>query len=281
MGEEISASVKLFGISVFSKKSNENKKFEEGSEQNFETEKREETIKNSKLSFSKKEKQSFDTDNKHLTGESAEFTNEFKGKTKAEEDEKLKKIVPINTQKEKKVKKKNQLKGKKHFFYKIWEKVIWFWDEVKRMYAQILSFLKNLRYYYTELLEKKEILIQAWQNKVNRKGINFLWETIRQLMHHLAPKKWTGYIHFGMDSPENTGKILGLIGVFGGIIGILPEIQPDFKKKVFEGKIMLKGRIYIICLIQLFIRVWKNKEVYELIGNIKKVWEELSWQKTI
>ena len=47
----------------------------------------------------------------------------------------------------------------------------------------------------------------------------------------------------------------------------------------FSAKFTVKGRIYIFYLIQLFIQVWKKKEVYGLIENIKKVWEELSWQK--
>lgn len=279
MDEGISASVKIFGISVFSKKSYESKKFQEKSWKNSETKK---TTKSSDLSVSKKKEKSFDTDTRNTIGEHAIFTNEFNSETKEEEKDELKKFFPANIQRKKKVKKQNQQqRNKKNIFYKIWEKIIWFWSELKRKYYQILSFLKNLRYYYTGFLDKKEIFVQAWQNKVNRKGICFLWTTIKKLMNHIAPKKWTGYIHFGTNSPENTGKILGLIGVFGGIIGILPEIQPDFEKKVLEGKITVKGRIYIFYLIQLFIQVWKKKEVYGLIENVKKVWEELSWQKTI
>lgn len=280
--KEISASVKIFGISVFSKKSNESKKFEEEFWQNSKKEKRKKTTTSSNLSGQKKREQSFDTNTRKPIGESAKLSDDFKSKIKEGEKDALKKIPPTNIQKEKKVKNQNQqVRNKKNIFYKIWEKVLWFWIQLKRKYYQILSFLKNLRYYYTEFLDKKEIFIQAWQDKGNRSGIFFLWETIKQVMNHIAPRKWTGYIHFGMNSPENTGKILGLIGVFGGIIGILPEIQPDFEKKVFEGKVMLKGRIYFFYLIQLLIRVWRKKEVYELIDNIKKVWEELSWQKII
>lgn len=278
MDEEISASVKIFGISVFSKKSYEGKKFQKKSWKNSETKK---TTKNSNLSFSEKKEKSFDTDTGITIDERATFTNDFNGETKEKEKDEIQKNFPANIQRKRKVRKQNQQqRNKKNIFYKIWERVIWILSELKRKYYQMLSVLKNLRYYYTEFFDKKDILIQAWQNKMNRKGICFLWETIKKLLNHIAPKKWTGYIHFGTNSPENTGKILGLIGVFGGIIGILPEIQPDFEKKVLEGKFTVKGRIYIFYLIQLFIQVWKKKEVYGLIENIKKVWEELSWQKT-
>lgn len=263
--EEISADIKIFGISVFSRKNNGDLKSKK------KVLKHKKRKKNTNYSNRKKKEAGVETRYKNPKDESTVFVQESKTEEKEVQTEELKEIVPVDT-KEKK---------KKNIFYKIREKMIWFWSKVKKIYNQILSFLQSLKYHWTEWLDKKEIFFQAWHNKENQRGIRLVWESTKSLLQHITPKKWTGYIHFGMDNPESTGKILGLIGIFGGIIGILPEIQPDFEKKIFEGKVMLKGRIYSFYLIQLLIRIWKKKEVHKLIDNIKKVWEELSWQKTI
>lgn len=176
--------------------------------------------------------------------------------------------------KKEKSKKKNK---KRNFFYKIQQKIIGFWKRLKGFYQKGIYFLHNLRKIWSECIKKKEILIEVWQNEENRKGVRFLWTMTKKVLHHIAPKKWNGYMHIGMKNPADTGKVLGLIGAFGGIIGILPEIQPDFEKKVFEGKVQLKGRIYSFYLIRILILVWKNKEVRRFVNNIKKVWEELSY----
>ena len=279
--EEISADIKIFGRPVFLKKSKEDFKAKKEDKKVSKHKKRE---KNTNHSNRKKKEEGVQTKHKNPKDESTVFIQESKTEEKEVQTEELKEIVPVDIKEKKKVKEQppqQKEKKKKNIVYKIRKKMIWFWHEAKKIYNQILSFLQRLKYHWTEWLDKKEILIQAWHNKENQRGIHFVWESTKRLLQHIAPKKWTGYIHFGMDNPESTGKILGLIGIFGGIIGILPEIQPDFEKKIFEGKVMLKGRIYSFYLIQLLIQIWKKKEVHKLINNIKKVWEELSWQKTI
>ena len=166
---------------------------------------------------------------------------------------------------------------KRNFFYKIQKKIKGFWQKLKNFYQKGIYFIRNIRKIWLECIKKKEILMEAWQNKENRKGVRFLWTMTKKVLQHIAPKKWRGYIHFGMKNPADTGKVLGLFGVFGGIIGILPDIQPDFEKEVFEGKVQLKGRMYSFYLIRLLILVWKNKEVRRFVNNIKKVREELSY----
>ncbi len=276
--EEISSNIKIFGISVFSRKSNEDLKSKK------KVSKHKKRKENTNHSNQKKKEAGVETRHKNPKDESTVFVQESKTEEKEIQTEELKEIIPVDTKEKKKVEERSpqqKEKKKKNIFYKIRKKMIWFWYEAKKIYNRILSLLQSLKYHWTEWLDKKEILVQAWHNKENQRGIHFVWESTKRLLQHITPKKWTGYIHFGMDNPESTGKILGLIGIFGGIIGILPEIQPDFEKKIFEGKVMLKGRIYSFYLIQLLIQIWKKKEVHKLIDNIKKVWEELSWQKTI
>lgn len=257
--EEVSISMKILGISVFPRENNRKAKSKNKSKQV--SKHKEKTIKKSNR---KKEEAEPKTINRNPVDEGTVFASKFKTEKK-EQNQQLKK-------KERK---------KKNIFYKIQEKINWFWSEVKKKYQQIYSFWETLRYRWSEFLDKRNILIRAWNDKENQGGIVSLWKTAKRLLQHITPRKWTGYIHFGMNNPENTGNILGLIAIFGGIIGILPEIQPDFEKKIFEGKVMLKGKIYLFYLIQLFITIWRKKEVHKLIDNIKKLWEELSWQKTI
>lgn len=259
--KEVSISIKIFGFSVSSKNKNENVKqkgkFEQASKKKQKTNhtKSAKTISNP----DGKAKESPHKSTRKSTGKSLKSSEKT-----------------VKTQEE-----KSAFRKKKNIFYKIWGKINLFLNAAKRKYHQFLSSLCQLKYNWTNFVEKKEMLLLVWNNKENQKGISLIWKLTKKLLQHFSPAKWTGTIHFGMNNPETTGKILGLISIFGGIIGILPEIQPDFEKEVFEGKCMLKGRIYIFYLILIFIQLWKKKEIRGLIDNLKEVREELSWQKTI
>lgn len=257
--EEIVASVRLFGIPIFTKKNNEDTKSQRQFGRIYKRKKRKKdtrssdsSIQNEKENQKQKEKKP-DTEYDNGIKERKESVDKFR-----EEKEPQRHI--------------NQSKRKKNIFYRIWEKIIRFLNELKRKYYQILSFFKNVQYSGMEFMNKKEKFVEAWQSKENQSAISLLWEITKKLLQHITPKKWTGYIHFGMSNPESTGKVLGLISAVGGIIGVLPEIQPDFEQEIFEGKIMLKGRVHTFYLIRLFIRLWRKKEVHGFIDNIKKLW---------
>lgn len=291
INEEVSTDIKIFGISISSKEKNEDasdeqseqstirkkrkqqKKSEEESKEGFVMESQKQEPKEEKLQIE-------ETTNIDTLGQHCHSEEESKNESPKNNIEPFSNDLPMVVQEKQEFKEqKNPIRDKikkvQNLFKKILRKISGFWNAVKNKYNQILIFIENIKQHKTNFMDKKEVFVQAWKDEHNRSGIGFLWKVTKRLLRHASPKKWRGYIHFGMKDPASTGKILGLISVFGAIIGILPEIQPDFEEEVLEGKCLIKGRIFAFYLIHLFIQVWKNKEFHGLLDNVRKIKEEL------
>lgn len=129
-----------------------------------------------------------------------------------------------------------------------------------------------------ELKEKKAHVLQPitkymdfWNAIENQAGIMLLKTHGRELLVHILPKRWKGYIHFGMENPASTGKALAVLSVLYGLAGKFPRIVPDFEQEVLEGRIQTKGRLYGCVLLVHFVKVWRNKEFHRVKSNFEKL----------
>lgn len=97
------------------------------------------------------------------------------------------------------------------------------------------------------------------------KGIRYL----KFLIRGYAPRKITGYIHFGTGSPDLTGKLTGLIYV------LLPEsateydVDPDFYEVVLQTDTTAKGHIRMYRMAWVGIRLLLDKEFWILLRRIR------------
>lgn len=251
-GEEFSFRLRIFGIPLFGK----GKKEEE-----------EHTNKETPVLEQKKEELPKTDESKETHGDAASEEKSDIGTSDSlpvvvQEREEPQQKKPSTKEKFKKIRDK---------LSKIPQRISDFWNKIREAYQKFLSFVESIKQRKVSFSEKKDKFIQVWNDEKNKKGISFLWDITKKLLRHGSPKKWKGYIHFGMENPADTGKILGLISVLGAIIGTLPKIEPDFEEKVLEGKCMVKGRIYVFYLIRLFIQVWRNKEIHGLMDSCNQL----------
>ncbi len=86
---------------------------------------------------------------------------------------------------------------------------------------------------------------------------------IRKLLLHILPKKVRGYAEFGFDDPSTTGKVLGGISALYGMTGPLLDLRPDFRNKVFNCDLYIKGRIRIFTVALILLLLYFNKELKE------------------
>ena len=181
---------------------------------------------------------------------------------------------------------------------KVWEKfskakdqkksVFGSWKEkLRKLIQQIKEFPQKLQTFWKKLcdtvrkiLQKKDSLgdkleqVQSiWKDQSNRAAISYLWSLVKKFLQHIRPRRVKGYIHFGMENPAETGKILGVLAMIYGIIENMPEIQPDFEQKILEGRFLLKGRVQIYVILVLLFKILRDERVHRLrkvIGGLGK-----------
>ncbi len=96
---------------------------------------------------------------------------------------------------------------------------------------------------------------------------------IRKLLLHILPQKVRGYAEFGFDDPSTTGKVLGGISALYGMTGPLLDLCPDFRNKIFNCDLVIKGRIRIFTVALILLLLYFNKELKETREQIEALSE--------
>ncbi|MBP5159794.1 MAG: hypothetical protein ILP10_05785 [Lachnospiraceae bacterium] len=145
--------------------------------------------------------------------------------------------------------------------------------EEKKAAGSLESKLDSLKKKFEDLRDKKDTIMGYVNDPANRRALSTAWNGVKKFFKHILPRKVRGYVHFGLDDPATTGKILAGAGMFYAKYGKWLTIDPDFENKVIEGDLFLKGHIRLITLLVIALRVYFNKDVKYVIKEYKDIKE--------
>lgn len=132
--------------------------------------------------------------------------------------------------------------------------------------------LKRKRFSFSRLSS----IINFIREKATKDTIRFLRGELFGLIKHISPRRICGIVRFGFSDPATTGIVLGIISLFPFAYQEGLTISPDFEEEVFEARGKAKGRIRVVRLCRIAIRVYRNRDVKKLVRRYKKLKEELS-----
>lgn len=104
----------------------------------------------------------------------------------------------------------------------------------------------------------------------NKAAIANCFRQLRRIIKAIRPRKVKGNISFGMEDPATTGQILSVISVLYPYTYNKIKIDADFDNKIFEGDILIKGRITVVVLVIAAWKVYFNKDLKRLLRIYKK-----------
>lgn len=178
-------------------------------------------------------------------------------------------------------------KGKKveegeTFFEKLANKFKSLVYKVKSLKERIINFfivLKGkIKDWFTSIsnMRHKYILITDFiQNERNRQGFKITYASFKKLIKHILPRKLKSRIVFGTGDPCSTGQALGVFGIIYSFYGDNVQVIPDFENKVLEGKHYARGRIRLVTLLIIVIKLILDKRFKQLKDNFLVLKEAL------
>lgn len=163
-----------------------------------------------------------------------------------------------------------------------WERWLAKWKEFVAFLKKIPKFFKSMFYKVRDLwqnvdnkrlhvLDQFHVVIDFWRAEETQAGKRLLFEKGKKIVKHILPKKWKGYIRFGLSDPADTGKALAVIAVVGGLVGVMPDIEPDFSKETLEATVDCRGRLQIGYVLWQGLTLWFHKDMQRLKNNFEKV----------
>ena len=117
--------------------------------------------------------------------------------------------------------------------------------------------------------QKKDKLMDILFSEKNKKTFVLLKRSIFKLIRHILPRRIEGWIHFGTDNPEKTGRMLGWLAVFYPLYAERLKIAPDFEKEIFETKFLAVGKIQAFTFVSTGIKIMLNKDLRRIISEFK------------
>lgn len=99
----------------------------------------------------------------------------------------------------------------------------------------------------------------------NKEAVVLVLSQVKVLLKHVLPTKHGIYVKAGFADPATTGQALGAYSVINSILGLNFVLEPDFDNEVLEAKVFVKGRIRVINLVIIGIKVITNKTIRKFI----------------
>lgn len=106
------------------------------------------------------------------------------------------------------------------------------------IYDKIKHIVQNIAYYKNVLQE--EDTKQLFQHVLFR---------TKKIWKNIHPRKIKANVHFGTGSPDTTGYLCGVYGMFCSYLGNSVIVQPDFEQQILEGDFYIAGHITIFQLL--------------------------------
>lgn len=149
----------------------------------------------------------------------------------------------------------------KEFFVNTKRKIKKYLENTK---SRIKNRFQNIEAIYNKIKEINDFIRADSTKEAFRYGKNIVIKFIK----HIFPKRIRAKVHYGFDTPDVTGRVLGYIAMGYGTFGINPKhilVEPDFENKFFDGKIKCKGYIFLGVVGIYILKFYFRKEIHDII----------------
>lgn len=136
-----------------------------------------------------------------------------------------------------------------------------------RILNKITGFIKKTGV----ISKKKDRLIRLYENENTGMAVTKAKVLLEKILRHILPKKVSGELSMGFESPDITGKVYSIYSLIDGYLNTDLIVTPDFDNEVFCGKMKIYGIIIPIYVILYALRFICDRHIKITIGRAKKI----------
>lgn len=146
----------------------------------------------------------------------------------------------------------------------------------KRISQKIKAFQRKWHEFVNTLKKaqnKKDALLRVYHSRRFRQVKQDLKQYIGEVFRILRPDQLEGYVKFGFEDPANTGYVLGILAMILPLYQEFLTIEPDFTMQNIKGHLQGKGKIRLISVVKLAIKVILNKNLIKVTKKVQTILE--------
>ncbi len=146
--------------------------------------------------------------------------------------------------------------GIEAFLQRIRELFLLPWKKIKAFFQMLRQILAKIK----GKAESAGKIWEFWKSEITQGMVCILKDNVLHLLRKIKPKVLRGRILFGTGDPCTTGRLLGAAAILYAAWGKGVQVVPDFEEACFEGELYIRGRISLITLLFIVIRILISNE---------------------
>lgn len=151
---------------------------------------------------------------------------------------------------------KSKIKNKRSIAEKI--------EQIKSKLQQLMDNLKKIN-------KQREDLLKVYRSPRFGQAKKDVIKYIKSAFRLLKPDRLEGHVLFGTGDPASTGEIFGFLALAIPIYYKFLILVPDFEEKVLEAKLSGKGKLRLISIVILLIKVSLNKNLIKVVKRVQTI----------
>jgi hypothetical protein len=152
--------------------------------------------------------------------------------------------------------------GNTSFFQRIKIKLQTFREKCNKLLRQ----LKKIN-------RKREALLQIYHSRRFEQVKKDIKQYAVDIFRIVKPDKLEGKLVFGLEDPATTGQILGVVAMILPLYQEFLTVEPDFTQQVIKGNLKGKGKIRLVFVVKLAIKVILNKNLIKVTKKVQTILE--------
>lgn len=169
----------------------------------------------------------------------------------------------------------NKKVKKETIFQKIALKIKSIFSKIKSFLRNIIDKIKAIFVSLAEVKRKGSLILDFLKDEINKDGFRYTYRSVRKFLKHILPREIKANIIYGTGDPCSTGQILGLVAILYSMYGEKISIIPDFEDQRFEGNAMVRGRIRLVTILIIVIKLILDRRFIQLRNNVRLLKEAL------
>ncbi len=145
-------------------------------------------------------------------------------------------------------------KSRENFLKRFWRNLVEKCRSIREGVKRMMTALRNL---CSTVTLWKEFLGRG----ETKAAFGRTWQQILALLRHAGPQKIKGWVDLGLGSPAATGQLLAVLGASYPIHRSCLTVNPVWDRKVLEGNVQMRGRVYGAALLYAACRLYFDKNV--------------------
>ncbi|MBP1756696.1 MAG: putative rane protein, partial [Firmicutes bacterium] len=158
-------------------------------------------------------------------------------------------------------------KGKETFFVKMWNRIRSMISKIKMFFESLKDKVQHIFINIISFKNKWDLIVNFLRDEMNKEGIHLTFASLKKLLKHVLPSKVESKLVFGTGDPCSTGQALGAMSILYSFYGDKIRITPDFERNRLEGQHYIRGRIRLVTILIIVVKLIFDKKFKQLKNN--------------